>query len=72
MVNKMAKAEKKVKETNLTRAALETKLIDLKKEGMGLRFQHTAGQLPGAHLIRKNRRDVARVLTQLNKKTQDD
>lgn len=48
--------------------ALETKLVDLKKQGMNMRFQHAAGQLPKTHELRKNRREVARVKTELNKK----
>ena len=48
--------------------ALETKLVDLKKQGMNMRFQHTAGQLPKTHTLRRNRREVARVKTELNKK----
>ena len=62
----MAKA--KEKELNLDREALESKLTTLKKEGMNLRFQHAAGQLPKTHTIRANRREVARVKTKLNNK----
>ena len=58
----------KAKETDLNREALESQLTTLKKEGMNLRFQHAAGQLPKTHLIRANRREVARVKTKLNKK----
>jgi large subunit ribosomal protein L29 len=58
----------KAKETNLNMDALESKLSDLKKEGMNLRFQHGAGQLQKTHLIRANKREVARVKTALNKK----
>ena len=57
----------KAKETNLNKEALESKLSTLKKEGMNLRFQHAAGQLPKTHVIRANRREVARVKTELNK-----
>ena len=39
-------AEKKVKSESLTREALESKLVDLKKEQMNQRFQLAAGQLP--------------------------
>jgi len=56
------------KDTNLNKEALETKLVDLKKQGLNMRFQHTAGQLPKTHTLRKNRREVARVITELNKK----
>jgi large subunit ribosomal protein L29 len=61
-------AEKKTvkKDEALTQEALKSKLTDLKKEAMNLRFQHAAGQLPKTHVIRKNRREVARVKTSLN------
>jgi large subunit ribosomal protein L29 len=52
----------------LNKEALETKILDLKKQGMNTRFQHAAGQLPKTHVIRANRRDIARVKTELNKK----
>ncbi len=68
-------AEKKVKTTKtikkneaLTKDALTSKLTDLKKEAMEQRFQQSAGQLQKTHVIRKNRREIARVKTQLNKK----
>ena len=57
--------DKKV-ETNLTREALTSKLTDLKKEAMNHRFAHTAGQLPKTHVIKKTRREIARVKTKLN------
>jgi len=57
----------KAKEVNLDKEALESKLTTLKKEGMNLRFQHAAGQLPKTHVIRANRREVAKVKTELNK-----
>lgn len=58
-------AEKKVEKEALTIEALNSKLADLKKEQMNNRFQHSAGQLPKTHVIRKTRRDIARVKTQL-------
>ncbi|MDR1338286.1 MAG: 50S ribosomal protein L29 [Rickettsiales bacterium] len=62
--------EKKVKKTvsgeALTRDALTSKLTDLKKEAMNQRFQHAAGQLPKTDVIRKTRREIARVKTKLN------
>ncbi len=61
------KKEKKTPETNpLTNEALQSKLVDLKKEAMNQRFQHAAGQLPKSHVIRKTRREIARVKTKLN------
>ncbi len=66
-------AEKKTKKietktTDLGAEALASKLVDLKKEAMNMRFQHSAGQLPKTHVIRVNRREVARVKTAMNKK----
>jgi len=69
-------AEKKAKATKTTKAvrvdnsalnaeALASRLTDLKKNGMNLRFSHAAGQLPKTHEIRKNRREIARVKTAL-------
>jgi len=63
-------AEKKVKKTAekdaLTKEALQSKLVDLKKEQMNQRFQLAAGQLPKTHVLRKTRREIARVKTKLN------
>ena len=62
-------AEKKVKNTAsteaLTKEALQSKLVDLKKAAMEQRFQHTAGQLQKTDVIRKTRREIARVKTKL-------
>ena len=58
-------AEKKV-ETELTTEALESKLVDLKKEQMNQRFQHAAGQMAKTHVMRQTRREIARVKTKLN------
>ena len=59
-------AEKKQMKESLTRDALESKLVDLKKEQMNQRFQHAAGQLPKTHVMRQTRREIARVKTKLN------
>ena len=59
-------AEKKQTKENLTIDALESKLVDLKKEQMNQRFQHAAGQLPKTHVMRQTRREIARVKTKLN------
>jgi large subunit ribosomal protein L29 len=63
-VEKMA--EKKQEKAALTKEALESKLVDLKKEQMNQRFQHEAGQLPKTHVMRQTRREIARVKTKLN------
>ncbi|HOY47157.1 MAG: 50S ribosomal protein L29 [Alphaproteobacteria bacterium] len=63
-------AEKKANKTSstetLTKEALQSQLSDLKKEAMNQRFQHAAGQLPKTHVVRKTRREIARVKTKLN------
>lgn len=41
-------------------------LIDLKKEQVNQRFQKKAGQLEKQDVIRKTRRDVARIRTQMS------
>ncbi len=60
--------QKKSEKEALTVEALESKVVDLKKEQMNLRFQHEAGQLPKTHVLRKTRREIARVKTKLNAK----
>lgn len=59
-------AEKSNKTENLTVEALESKLVDLKKEQMDQRFQLAAGQMPKTHVMRQTRREIARVKTKLN------
>ena len=59
-------AEKSKKIESLTQEALESKLADLKKERMNQRFQLAAGQMPKTHVVRKTRREIARVKTKLN------
>ena len=65
---KTVKAEKKADLGGLDAQALQSKLVGLKKDAMNLRFQHAAGQLPKTHVIRVNRREIARVKTKLNGK----
>ncbi len=57
-------AEKKTE--SLKREELQSELIRLKKTQMDQRFQHAAGQLPKTHVLRKTRREIARVNTKLN------
>ena len=59
-------AEKKIEKEALTVEALESKVVDLKKEQMNQRFQHAAGQMPKTHVMRQTRREIARVKTKLN------
>lgn len=59
-------AKKENTKESLTTEALQSKLVDLKKEAMNQRFAHAAGQLPKTDVIRKTRREIARVKTKLN------
>ena len=65
VIKKTTKVTKAAKVDNsaLTKEALKSKLTDLKKEAMNQRFAHASGQLPKPHVIRKTRRDIARVKT---------
>jgi large subunit ribosomal protein L29 len=45
---------------------LNKMLLDLKKEQVNQRFQKTAGQLEKMDVIRKTRRDIARINTQIS------
>ena len=57
-------AEKKT--DSLKKEELQSSLVNLKKTQMNQRFQHAAGQLPKTHVLRKTRREIARVKTKLN------
>jgi len=57
-------AEKKTESLKIEE--LESSLVDLKKLQMNQRFQHAAGNLPKTHVLRKTRREIARVKTKLN------
>ncbi len=57
---------KKVVDQKAGMDELMTKLAGLKKEQMNMRFQLTTGQLPKTHVVRKTRREVARVKTQIS------
>ena len=63
-VKKETKAAK-VDNSALTKEAQKSRLADLKKEAMNQRFAHASGQLPKTHVIRKTRREIARVKTAL-------
>ena len=63
----MAKA--KVKKEDLkgkTKDELIKSLLDTRKEQFNLRFQRTGGQLENTSEIRKVRRNIARIKTQLS------
>ncbi len=50
-------------------AGLKAKVIDLRKELMGLRFQRVSGQVEKTHQFRVARRTIARIKTLLNQRT---
>ncbi len=64
----VAKKEIKKETKDLTIQELQSKLVDLKKDAMNQRFAHAGGQLPKTDVIRKTRREIARVKTKLNAK----
>ncbi len=47
---------------------LNTELLELLREQFNLRMQASTGQLAQTHLLRKVRRDIARVKTVINQK----
>ena len=53
-------------EAKLDLKEISTKLSDLRKELLNLRFKKTSGQLENYSQIKKNKKNVARLLT--NKK----
>ena len=53
-----------------TNDELKDQLVDLKKEALNLRFQKASGQLEGTARVREVRRDIARILSVMNEKSQ--
>ena len=53
---------------NKTSEELNSKLKELKAELFNLRFQHAINQLDNPHKIADVKKDIARVMTALNKK----
>lgn len=49
-------------------ATLETKVVELRKELMGLRFQRATNQVEKTHQFRVARRTIARIKTFLNQR----
>ncbi|MBI2707699.1 MAG: 50S ribosomal protein L29 [Proteobacteria bacterium] len=49
--------------------ALKAKVIELRKELMGLRFQRVTSQMEKPHQFRVARRTIARIKTLLNQRT---
>lgn len=53
----------------LNDAGLKAKVIELRKELMGIRFQRVTGQVEKTHQVRVARRSIARLKTLLNQRT---
>ena len=59
----------KMKDINaMTNEEMETKIVDLKKELLSLRFQLATGNLENTAQIKNTKKDVARLMTVLNSK----
>ena len=54
----------------LNDAALKAKIIELRKELMGLRFQRVTGQVEKTHQFKVARRSIAQIKTLLIQRTQ--
>ena len=52
-------------------AQLEQLLADTRRELFNLRFQHATGQLENTGQIKEVRKNIARILTVLNQKQQE-
>ena len=58
-----------VRELDITQ--LEQRLADTRRELFNLRFQHATGQLENTGQIKEVRKNIARILTVLNQKQQE-
>ncbi|WOQ17738.1 50S ribosomal protein L29 [Raineyella sp. W15-4] len=52
----------------MSREALNEKVVELKKELFNLRFQHATGQLESHGRLREVRKDIARIYTVLQER----
>ena len=50
---------------------LEQRLVATRRELFNLRFQHATGQLENTGQLKEVRRNIARLMTVLNQKTQE-
>jgi len=53
----------------LSNDQVKDKLLELRKEQMGLRFQKATGQLEKNHRAGEVRKDIARLKTEMNQRT---
>tara|TARA_Y100001970_G_scaffold135061_1_gene166293 strand:- start:231 stop:428 length:198 start_codon:yes stop_codon:yes gene_type:complete len=56
---------------NISLDKIRSEIINLKKSLLNYRFQKSSGQLEKTSEIKKTRRKIARLKTQINKKTGD-
>ncbi len=52
-------------------AELEQRLVETRRELFNLRFQHATGQLENTGQLKEIRKNIARLLTVLNQKRQE-
>jgi large subunit ribosomal protein L29 len=53
-----------------TAGELKQSILDVRRAQFNIRMQRTSGEKPKAHIVREQRRDVARLKTVLRQKTQ--
>ncbi|MEA5154146.1 50S ribosomal protein L29 [Raineyella sp.] len=64
----MAKTTSAADLRQMSREALNEKVVELKKELFNLRFQHATGQLESHGRLREVRKDIARIYTVLQER----
>ena len=64
----MAKTTSAFELRQMSREALNEKVVELKKELFNLRFQHATGQLESNSRLREVRKDIARIYTVLQER----
>ncbi len=64
----MAKSTRAFDLRQMSREALNEKVVELKKELFNLRFQHATGQLESSSSLRDVRKEIARVYTVLQER----
>lgn len=64
----MAKTTSAADLRQMSREALNEKVVELKKELFNLRFQHATGQLESQGRLREVRKDIARIYTVLQER----
>ncbi|ABJ90787.1 50S ribosomal protein L29 [Buchnera aphidicola] len=57
-----------IEKNNIDKNHLKKNLLDLLKEQFNIRLQLSSGKLKKTHLVKKNKKDIARIKTVLNKR----